>query len=206
MKQPTELNANEPIISNRLAPYWKELQEKLFPLVEQATNSLLTDGLKRVAQILEIVRIEEHIPTSPPGGRGCPLIDRRPLARAFIAKAVLNLSDTRALREQLKQNLCLQRLCGMNSVPSEATFSRAFALFANLNVGDIAHQALVDRFVFEQIVMHVSHDSTAVEAREKATKKVKPEKEKKSAVVPRKGRSDPRKSRLAWKGRWQWPP
>jgi hypothetical protein len=53
-------------------------------------------------------------------------------------------------------------------VPSEPTFSRAFAQFAKQNLGDIAHRSLVQK-----------HVSPAVEAREKALiKRDKPQKEK----------------------------
>ncbi len=208
MKNQNESNANEPIISNlisdQLAPYWQELHEKLLPLALQATQIELTDRLQRLAQILEIVRIEEHIPPMEAGGRGRPLMDRRPLARAFLAKAALNLSDTRTLIEQLKQSPCFRRLCGMNCVPSEATFSRAFSAFACLNLAEIAHQAMVDKFVGERVVMHASHDSTAIEAREKAQKKVKQESVKKSEVVRKQGKNDLLRNQLVWNDRCLW--
>lgn len=114
-KNQTESNANDATISNQLAPYWQELQETLAPLVEQSIQMALTDRLQCLAQLLEVVRIEEHIPQHNTEGRGPPTIDRRPLARAFLAKAALNLSDTRALMEQLKQSPCFRRLCGMTT-------------------------------------------------------------------------------------------
>lgn len=206
MKNQNESNANEPIISNQLAPYWQELHEKLLPLVQQAVQTELTDRLQRLAQILEIVRVEEHIEQTDTGGRGRPSIDRRPLARAFLAKAALNLSDTRALMEQLKQSPCFRRLCGMTSVPSEATFSRAFSAFARLNLGDIAHKAIVEKFVGKCLVLHTSHDSTAIEAREKARVKVKPVMEKKSEVVLEKAKCVPIKNRLESNARSKWNP
>ena len=55
------------------------------------------------------------------------------LARAFLAKAVFDLPTTRDLIERLEVDSKLRRLCGWSSVravPSEATFSRAFAEFA----------------------------------------------------------------------------
>jgi len=188
VKNQTESNANEPIVPRRqclLAPYWKEVQDKLLFLLEQESQSELTPGLRRVAKILEIVRIEEHVQAPPRerGRRGRKEIDRRPLARAFLAKAILNLSDTRLLIEQLKQSLCLRGLCSMTRVPSEATFSRAFARFARQDLGERVHRAMVGTFVSEQIVLHVSQDATAVEAREKARMKdrlkVKPVQQKK---------------------------
>lgn len=184
MKNPTTASANREIVSSPLsplfAPYWKQIQENLRAFPEATIPTPLTEGLCRLAKILEVVRIEEQVDAPiarPPGKRGRSQIDRQPLARAFLAKAVLDLASTRQLIEQLQSNLSLRRLCGMTQVPSEATFSRAFARFAHQNLGDSVHQILVEKFVSPEIVMHVSQDSTAsmvaVEAREKAIKKGK---------------------------------
>jgi transposase len=170
---PTASSANEEIVPSLLAPYWQEVRSKLLALLERESPLPLTAGLCRLAQILEIVRIEQHIGAPQKGGRGRAAIDRRPLARAFLAKAVLDLSSTRQLMEQLNLSPALRSLCGMARVPSEATFSRAFAAFARRNLGDLVHQDLVARFVSGQTVLHISQDATAVEAREKATRKVK---------------------------------
>ena len=197
MKHQTNQSASQQIIPGSeqpqetylLAPYWKQVREKLFPLLEQDTGLELTSKLKVLAQIFEIVRIEQLVPDSKRGKRGGQEIDRRPLARAFLAKAFFNLSQTRALKEQLDQSSALRNLCGMQTVPSEPTFSRAFSQFAKMGLGQLAHAALVNKFVSGELVMHVSHDSTALEAREKAIKKIKPPKVKKSVVVPRKEKS-----------------
>ncbi len=188
-------NANHPIVSPneacQLAPYWQQVREKLGFLLEETAQSKLTDALHRLVQILEIVRIEEQIPLPRRGGRGREEINRRPIARAFLAKAVLNLpttlvfsprKTTRQLIEQLHQSSLLRSLCGMETVPSEPTFSRAFAVFAEGNLEQSVHQSLVTKFVTDQVVMHqvvmhISHDATAVEAREKALKKVKQSKD-----------------------------
>jgi transposase len=207
VKNQTESNANEPIVPSRqglLAPYWEELQDKLLPRLEQGCQIELTPGLRRVAMILEIVRIEEHVHAPKGGGRGRKEIDRQPLARAFLAKAIVNLPDTRALIEQLKQSRSLHTLCGMTRVPSEATFSRAFAAFAHPDLGERVHRAMVGKFVSGQIVLHVSQDATAVEAREKAVKKVKPLKVKKSRVAPEKGKNDLPRSQPGCSDRSRW--
>ena len=63
------------------------------------------------------------------GWRGRPLEDRAGLARAFLAKAVLDIATTRGLVERLRSEATLRRLCGWEAaglVSSEATFSRAF--------------------------------------------------------------------------------
>ena len=74
----------------------------------------------------------ERPPSLPawPGGPGRPPEDRQALARAFLAKAVFDVPTTRALIERLQIDGTLRRLCGWTqagAVPSEATFSRAFA-------------------------------------------------------------------------------
>jgi hypothetical protein len=211
----TNENPNSQIISqdqltpsdSQLAPYWehvKSLQQHLHPLE-------LTDKLCHLAQILEVIRIEEKVELPPKNKRGRPEIDRISMARAFVAKTFLRMPDTRSLIESLKHSPSLRQLCGMENVPSEPTFSRAFAQFAKQNLGDIAHRSLVQKHVSPHTVMHASHDSTAVEAREKAltrrekalTKKDKPQKEKvkKSVVALRKRRFAPQKSQLVWKSR-----
>lgn len=187
MKNQTTQNASHEIVPGEveddlLAPYWKQVREKLFPLLEAEGIGPLTDKLKTLAQVLEIVRIEEFVAPPEEGKRGGQQIDRRPIARAFLAKAFLNLSQTRALKEQLHQSESLRQLCGMEKVPSEPTFSRAFAEFARQNLGSLAHLALVEKFVSPQIVMHISHDSTAVEVREKARRKDKVPQVKKSVA------------------------
>ena len=199
MKNQTDTSANQPIVSidtdpiYHLAPYWNQVTEKLHPLLE--TSLELSPKLRQMAQIFEVVRIEEHVPAPVEGIRGRKQIDRRPIARAFLAKAVMNLSSTRQLVQLLQQSPSFRCLCGMEKVPSEPTFSRVFAEFARKNLGDVVHRTIVEKFVGNQIVMHCSHDTTAVEAREKAVKKAVIKKDeqiarvlKKSVVVLKKGR------------------
>jgi hypothetical protein len=45
---------------------------------------------------------------------GRPQRDRAALARAFVAKAVLNLPTTEALIDRLQQDRSLKRLCGFD--------------------------------------------------------------------------------------------
>jgi len=76
---------------------------------------------------------------------GRPLEDRHALARAFVAKAVLNLPTTTSLIERLAVDATL---CGWeraSQVPSESTFSRAFAEFAASALPGRVHEALIKR-------------------------------------------------------------
>jgi hypothetical protein len=80
---------------------------------------------------LEWARIEDLVPAWQ--GIGRPPADRSALANGFVAKAVLGLSTTVAPIERLSIDRALRRICGFSrwkKLPSETTFSRAFAEFA----------------------------------------------------------------------------
>ena len=82
--------------------------------------------------MLEVAHIEAFVSTWS-GLPGRPPHDRAALARAFVAKAVIGLPTTSMLIDQLAVDKRLRRLCGWErpgQVPSESTFSRAFAEFA----------------------------------------------------------------------------
>jgi len=120
--------------------------------------------------------------------------DRRSLARAFVAKSAYDLPTTECLIDLLRCNRALRRLCGyesVRSVPSASTFSRAFAEFASMDLGDRVLAALVSAHVGERIVSHVSRDSTAIVARERVEKKEKIVKEKKKRGRPKNGEVRP---------------
>ena len=92
----------------------------------------LTAQHERLVVVLDLARIEAFVQMWP-GLPGRPPEDRHALARAFVAKAVLNLATTSGLIERLAVDARLRRLCGWeraSAVPSESTFSRAFAEFA----------------------------------------------------------------------------
>ncbi|MDE2106369.1 MAG: transposase [Patescibacteria group bacterium] len=154
----------------------------------------MTPKLEQVVRVWEVVAIERHV--SAPLGRwgGRPAHDRCLLARAFVAKAVYDLATTTALIELLKTNRSLRILCGFESIasiPSEATFSRAFDEFSAYGLADMVHAALVHEHIGDQIVMHASYDSTEVVARERPVQKEKKAKEKRKRGRPKKGEERP---------------
>jgi hypothetical protein len=59
-------------------------------------------------------------------------------------------------------------------VPSESTFSRAFAEFAASALPSRLHDALIEETHADRLVGHISRDSTAIEAREKPVKSAEP--------------------------------
>ncbi len=65
--------------------------------------------------------------------------NRCAIARAFVAKAVYNMPTTEILMDRLKSDSRLRRLCGwekVNAIPSQSTFSRAFAEFADSQLAE----------------------------------------------------------------------
>lgn len=158
---------------SKLSQFWNNVQYSLIPCMEKDLGKL-SDKHNKLVQILELIRIEDFIP-SITYKDGRPPKDRREMARAYIAKIVFKLPYTNQLVEYLKQDKQLKNICGWDSfreVPSEAKFSRAFKEFSNLGLPEKAHQFLIKEFYKDQIVGHVVKDSMPLEVREKPMKKI----------------------------------
>jgi hypothetical protein len=87
---------------------------------------------------------------------------------------VYDMASTRILLDRLETDPTVRRLCGWErkeEEPGESTFSRAFAEFAESRLPERVHQALIEQHFGDQIVGHISRDSTAIAAREKPEKK-----------------------------------
>ena len=178
-----------------LAAIWREIQVCLLPSLEECLEEPLTQRLRQLVNVLEVVRIEEAEVCNLPQHLGRRREDRRPIARAFVAKAVYDLPSTDLLLEMLILQPTLRRICGWErrrDIPSPSTFSRAFAEFAAADLGDKVHASLVAEHVADQIVMHVSRDATEIVAREKPAKKPPKTSEE---PKPRRGRGRPKGSK-----------
>ena len=78
------------------------------------------------------------------------------------------------LIDAVRHRPTLRRLCGwetIGEIPCEATFSRAFAAFAQEELPQSIHQAMLKARYADKIAGHISRDATAIHAREKAAKK-----------------------------------
>lgn len=145
----------------------------MFPEIERQLGETVTPKLQQLIRTLEVARVEEHL-LDLRRMTGRPQRDRAALARAFVAKAVLNLPTTEALIDRLQQDRSLRRLCGFDlfrRLPDAATFSRAFAEFAQLELPQRVHAALISRHLSYQLIGHLSRDSSAIEARERPARK-----------------------------------
>lgn len=174
----------------KLSQIWFEVQHVLFPFLEQQVEDPFTDKLKQLISTLELVRIDEMVKV-PEYWHGQSPKNRKQIARAFIAKAVYNMNTTRELIDRLKTSPALRRVCGWEraaDVPHESSFSRAFKEFSQSDLASIAHENLVKEHMADQIVGHISRDSTSIDAREKPAKKtVKKKKPPKKRGRPKKG-------------------
>jgi hypothetical protein len=115
---------------------------------------------------------------------GRPAKDRAALATAFLAKAVLNLPTTRDLISRLRVDEALRRFCGWSSIqalPHESKFSRAFAEFAETELPQQLHEAVIATTQNQRLIGHIARDSTAIPARERFPETTQQKKQKKKA-------------------------
>ena len=176
-----------------LTSTWDHIQGFLFPMLRVEVGPL-TAQHERFVIVLEVACIEAFVQVWP-GLPGRPPKDRHALARAFVAKAVLNLPTTSGLIERLAVDATLRRLCGyerVSEVPSEGTFSRSFAEFAASNLPARVHEALIKKAYAGCIVGHIARDATAIEAREAPVRAVPA-----ASETPKRKRGRPKKGEVA---------
>ena len=174
---------------NKLSQIWFQVQQDLFPFIEQQVKEPLTDKMKQLIATLELIRIEEMVKI-PAYWQGQSPKNRKQIARAFVAKAVYNMNTTRELIDRLKTSPALRRICGWEKaadIPHESSFSRAFNEFSSSGLTSTVHENLVKDHMGDRVVGHISRDSTSIDAREKPVKTVKKKKVSKKRGRPRKG-------------------
>lgn len=182
-------------VSGFLNQFHRIMQGVLFPALDEQLGPL-SDKHRQLAAVLSMIEIESLVGAWP-GGVGRPARHRRAMARAFVAKAVFNLSATRQLLDRLSVDVSLRRLCGWESqreIPHESQFSRAFAEFAASELPQRLHEALIKATQQERLIGHISRDSTEIEAREKPVRtlvSITPAKSIRKRGRPKKGEQPP---------------
>jgi hypothetical protein len=167
---------------------WHTTQARLFPWLEERLDPL-SEKEKQFVEVISLMDLKKHIRAYRWLGIGRKPEDRLPIAKAFVAKAVYNIETTKILIEHLRGSKNLRRLCGWEAsgdVPSESTFSRAFAGFSRGCLPQKIHETMVKTHCGEKLAGHASSDSTAIDAREKARDDTPP-RPKRKLGRPRKG-------------------
>jgi hypothetical protein len=152
-------------------------QTTLFPDLEAELAAPLGEKGELFVSVVELLRPERLTGALEWARRGRPRCWRLALLLGFIAKAVWGLPTTRALLDRLAHDSTLRRLCGWEraaDVPSEATFSRAFAELARAELAQRLHAALCRDHLAGKLWGHASTDATAIAGREKPAPKPKP--------------------------------
>jgi hypothetical protein len=167
-----------------LTTLFHHLQRQLFPALaaELGPLSALDQQFCEVISLTNLGRFTRRYEWC---GNGAPPWPRTWLAHAFVAKHVYQFPTTGALLDALKSRPVLRQLCGWDSagdIPSEPTFSRAFAAFAQDQLPQQIHEHMVKTHAGPKLVGHVSRDATAIEAPERPAAKPAPA----TPAVPRK--------------------
>ncbi len=145
------------------------LQCQLFPLLEEQIGPL-GDKDRMFLDVLALLPDDLGLQRYGWCGNGRPPASRFWLFHSFVAKAVHGFATTKGLIDELRSRPTLRRLCGwetVSEIPEECTFSLAFGDFAADQLPQRIHETMVNIHCGPKLVGHVSHDSTAIEAREK---------------------------------------
>jgi len=188
---------------SKLSNLWAHLTGWLFPALAEELDPL-TEKHQQFVTVCELAQLDKHMAAYRGHRLGRRKQPRLDFAKAFVAKAVYDVPTTKAMVERLKFDKTLLRLCGWEfaeKLPDESTFSRAFAELAKGELGSVVHAAMIQEHCSEKLVGHISRDSTAIAAREKAAKREKKEetpKPKHKRGRPKKGetREAPEPKRL----------
>jgi hypothetical protein len=155
-------------LRQQLTKFAHMLQDELFPTVEAEVGEL-TEPAQRLTAVLAMIPLRRFVPLSR-GWNGRPSKDRYAIACAFVAKILYNCPTSRDLLQRLRSDEQLRQICGWKRVedlPHESTFSRAFTEFAEMELPQFVHAALIRDTQKDRLVGHIARDSTAIEARER---------------------------------------
>ena len=181
----------------RLVQFSNLLQTVLFDRLEQEVGPL-SEKAQLLVAVLAMVSLARWIAPRR-GWRGRPSKDRQAVGAAFLAKAIYGLETTRQVLERLQTDRQLRCLCGWNEarqIPHESTFSRAFAEFAQSELPQRLHAAVIEATQKERLIGHIARDSTSIEARERYPENPPPPPvRRKHKRGPRSKRSTPRAPR-----------
>jgi len=138
------------------------IQDTLFPILEETLD--MSQKHQELVRVIELMRTDGMFARYGWVGNGRIPAERELLFRAFVAKAVFNITTNTDLILRLRVDRTLRALCGYDGIidiPSESTFSRAFADFARDELPQRIHAAMIEDTVKEKLFAHNSMDATA---------------------------------------------
>ncbi len=163
-------------MNNQLRHYIS-IERDFFQELEGEIKEKITEKLGNFIRSVELIRPSRFISEAMKwSGIGRRKLDREKLFRAYLLKAEYNLPTTKVLIESLRTNTSWRLLCGWGyseKIPSEATFSRAFEEFSQVELPSAVHEEIVLENLHEELIGHGSIDSTAIKARERACRRKK---------------------------------
>ena len=162
--------------------------------IQEIFEGYVTDEHRTFIQMLQV--IEEFLPVydRPGGCAGRKSYDGSAMVRSCLAKHFFRIPTVSSLRNRLLSDPSLRQICAFSRVPSEATFSRRYSFYAQQKLMENTLGPLVSSYLQDHIVGHISRDSTAIEAREKATNTKKEVRPKGKRGRPKKG-SEPKETK-----------
>jgi transposase len=163
--------------------------------LQDVFEEYLSDEYKTFLHILRVLEDVQNPLVRGYAGTGRIPYQYQPFVRSVLAKCFFKIDTTTQFIHRLQTDSNLRLLCGFEKIPGKSTFSRNFTALSGTPVMSGTLDRLVKEAHAGQVVYHVSRDSTAIEAREKAHKKAGKEgkKEKKRRGRPPKGEVRPPK-------------
>jgi hypothetical protein len=158
------------MLADKISFLASKIQSQLFPILNDHLENPILKCHEQVIWALEIVQIENIFPHHSCLDRGRPPKHHACIARAFIAKHVLNLPSTSHLIHRLHCDKNLRYICGwlpMEKIPSESTFSRVFEFLSTSGKLDTLHEKLIKDVYEDHIVLHCYRDSCPIEVCER---------------------------------------
>ena len=152
---------------------WFTIQPDLFGRIEDEVGEL-GESEKEFVRICTTALNSGRFAKYRWCGNGHPPSSRVAIFKMLVLKALRNFPTTKDTLLIVRQSPVLRRLCGWESVadiPSESTVSRAYDQFAQDEVASLVHADFVQAALGRDGVFHVSHDSSAIDAREKGQRK-----------------------------------
>jgi transposase len=147
-------------------------QEEIFPEL-CADFGYLTTKHEQLIQLLDLIDLDVIYPRKLwDRFFGRPGANRHMFIKAFLAKAIWNIADTKDLIAYLQVDRALRVICGFdgrkNQVPSESSFSREFKRISNLNIAGKIHEQLIKEHCSAELYEHLAIDASSIEVAEKA--------------------------------------